>query len=505
MRATLFLLLTIPFTLFAQLPLRLDTSFAQQGVARHSVDPQNEDMISISQAIGVQSDGKIILGGYSDIAGGEGWYFTLMRLFADGSVDESFGINGVSRIRIRNITQGHSLVIQPDDKIILAGTSWGPENGGNSARFALARFTKDGSPDRGFGQNGQVWLSAGSDFDVGNEVLMQLDGRILLIGQSDTGREDSGWGILRLLPDGSFDPTFGTQGKLVLNMGFRHNSGADNALVLPDGQILVSGSSENGARIIRLNPDGTQDLNWGENGFADFPDMLIAMDLAVDSLGRVLCALAYPSQDLAATARLLPDGQTDTGFGQGGVHVFQAFAGRFPAYHQIEVLPTGEIIGFGSIAMRWPNGNDHNTLSLLQYDATGKPETDFGQDGLLQMPICPYDLLDVAAIIMPDQTILLTGACFAENSQEFALVRLTWQAPGYQAVDDLRVYPNPSTGQVLVDVPAELAGEILQIVDLRGRVIAQQIAEAGQNRLSLQSAGMYVVRLQEKGWKVVVR
>jgi uncharacterized delta-60 repeat protein len=125
----------------------------------------------------LQPDGKIV-------AGGEANYdFAVARFHENGSVDSSFGtagklivdINGTSNARIE------SLVLQADGKIVSGGTVW-PYPASND--FALVRFNANGSLDNSFSSDGKVTTSIGSSGDYISELLLQPDGKIIAAGTS---------------------------------------------------------------------------------------------------------------------------------------------------------------------------------------------------------------------------------------------------------------------------------------------------------------------------------
>ncbi|MCA9063581.1 MAG: cadherin domain-containing protein, partial [Planctomycetaceae bacterium] len=98
------------------------------------------------QSVQVQSDGKIVVGGYADIGGV--WEFALTRYNSDGTLDASFGGgDGIVTTDVGpGFDSGRSLTIQSDGKILLAGIS---SNGSNDD-FALVRYNSDGTLDTTF-------------------------------------------------------------------------------------------------------------------------------------------------------------------------------------------------------------------------------------------------------------------------------------------------------------------------------------------------------------------
>ncbi|MDB5872770.1 MAG: hypothetical protein JWQ07_2212 [Ramlibacter sp.] len=168
-------------------------------LARFGADGSLEGQVTIDMgmdndacdSVAVQADGKIVLAGRS------GYEFAVARLNADGSLDTSFDGDGKATVNVEDSeAYAHSMVIQGDGKILLAGVA--------NNQFALARLNADGSPDAGFG-NGGVIRSSIFGIYTGYGVALQADGKILLAG---TGSND--FVLIRYNANGTVDTTFGT-------------------------------------------------------------------------------------------------------------------------------------------------------------------------------------------------------------------------------------------------------------------------------------------------------
>ena len=232
------------------------------GSIDESFDPGVDEYVG---PMAEQADGKILLGGSFTRLGGGGWAATgstrnhIGRLNANGSLDESFdpGANG-----------GVScLLIQPDGKILVAGsfTTIGGGGTGTTTRNRIARLNADGSLDMTFdpGANGEI-----------NALAVQPDGQILVVGRftmlgggtGTTARSRIG----RFNADGSLDTSF--------------NPGANNEVMTvalqADGKVVVGGyfTTLGGGTgttprnyFGRLNSDGSLDetFNPGANSIVE--------------------------------------------------------------------------------------------------------------------------------------------------------------------------------------------------------------------------------------------
>ena len=254
----------------------VNNSFGTGGFARLNADGSTDTSFNrgISsgnvQAIAVQTDGKILIGGGFFISGSNPNF--LARLNANGSLDNTFlpaipntptGPNGgVARI-----------VLQNDGKVIITGTF---DSYSGVQRRGIARVNTDGSLDTSF--NADLSNSGGGSIFA---LVVQPDGKVLLGGTFSQINGVNRNRLARLNADGSLDTTFGTI--------FGQEGGVNAIILQPDGKILVGGSFNSvfGAirrRIVRLNPDGSVDsiFNPGSGANAEI------LALARQSDGRVL-------------------------------------------------------------------------------------------------------------------------------------------------------------------------------------------------------------------------
>ena len=153
----------------------LDTGFHNDGTATTAIGSGADRAYSVA----VQSDGEIVLAGYSN--NGSDDDFAVVRYNADGSLDTGFGTGGKVTTAIGSgIDIARSVAIQSDGKIVLAGYS----NNGSDDDFAVVRYNADGSLDTGFGTGGKVTTAIGSGTDIARSVAIQSDGKIVAAGYS---------------------------------------------------------------------------------------------------------------------------------------------------------------------------------------------------------------------------------------------------------------------------------------------------------------------------------
>lgn len=216
----------------------LDASFGTSGKVTTTIGTSS----SYAYSVALQSDGKILLAGYST---GSNQDFTIVRYQTNGSSDVSFGAGGVVTTDFNsNIDRAYRMAIEPDGKIVLAGTTFT----GSYNDFALARYSSNGSLDISFGTGGKITTAVGSNYDEIHGLSIQGDGKIVAAGHVyDTGFV-SDFGLVRYESDGQLDTSFGVAGKITTALGPSIDR-AEACLIESDGKIVVVGDSSNGFNL----------------------------------------------------------------------------------------------------------------------------------------------------------------------------------------------------------------------------------------------------------------
>jgi uncharacterized delta-60 repeat protein len=212
-----------------------DTTFGNGGQVTTDFDGFNDDAFSIL----VQPDGKLVAVGSAKNP--TTFYdFAAVRYLANGTIDTTFGVAGKVRTDFghADFDQARSAVLQPDGKIVAAGTAiW---NNTLSQPFALARYTSNGTLDTTFSSDGKLFIDFGSFDQTAYKVLLQPDGKIVAAGYPNTESSDSDFLLARVKTNGSLDRTFGIGGKVRTSFGDL-NGGAYGAVLQPDGKIVAVG------------------------------------------------------------------------------------------------------------------------------------------------------------------------------------------------------------------------------------------------------------------------
>ena len=184
-------------------------------------------------------DGRIVA------AGASGGNFALARYNPNGSLDGGFGTGGkVTTDFATSSDTAFALALQADGRIVAAGRAQEPDSQGVDVQFAVARYDADGSLDAGFGTAGTVLTGfAAHSFDVGRNVAVQADGKLVVAGFTQRQQKDPDFALARYSTDGSLDNGFGKKGKVTTDFA-NGNDGAAAIAIQGDGNIVAAGSSQ---------------------------------------------------------------------------------------------------------------------------------------------------------------------------------------------------------------------------------------------------------------------
>ena len=144
-------------------------------------------------ALARQSDGRYVLAGFANVNGQK--RLALARVNANGGLDTSFGQGGT--VTAPFTSSADDVLVQPDGAIVVAGSA----NLGAGAEVLVERYLPDGSVDRSFGGDGIVLtVLAGSSLDTAEGIMRLPDGRLVVVG---TDRSSSGENRYLMLRYGS--------------------------------------------------------------------------------------------------------------------------------------------------------------------------------------------------------------------------------------------------------------------------------------------------------------
>lgn len=445
-----FSLVLVP-TLAAARPGTLVPSFGDGGVVVAKPGPgANEPALGVA----VQSDGRIITAGHHlmrhrpdgtlDPSFGingvallpppAGWPFfavlpddsflvarggdgasAVTRYLSDGTLDSSFGTGGVvTTTLLPNVTE---MKVQPDGKILLAG----------GARMNVLRLEADGSVDTGFGMAGLASHPTAGDYTDG--LALQPDGAIV-VGADVSSPDGGDWVLTRYDATGQVDPSFGVGGLVTADPLGGADDLVSQILVQPDGVVAVGRSINDEYWFVLVRyVNGVIDPTFGVLGVAqanlvqqgaggnEFP-----FDALTDSEGNlVVVGRADTDRRNFAMVRFEPNGTLDANFGTGGT----VLSHPTPA----ALSYTGTVGTDGSIVVAGTGGFfDAEVRTLARYEGAGG-----------DLPRCPHTRDFTCHELPSGGTAMLTMTNGQDDRDEKD--GLAWQWSGIGA----SVFGDPTT------------------------------------------------------------
>jgi uncharacterized delta-60 repeat protein len=332
----------------------------------------------------------------------------------------------------------------PDGRLLVSATV--DSGGAAGTDFGVMRLHSDGTVDSSFGDSGARIVGfdrPGSDnADVARNLVVQPDGRILVVGDAAGGIGGVDMAVIRLTPEGSLDPGFGTGGKttIAFDLGAspeRRNDLAVRLAVRPDGRIVIAGLASTAAgtqmAVARLTSGGVLDTSFDGDGkrTIDFggglADTSVAYKVLIAADGQRMYAVggaSFAGNLDYAVARLLDGGGLDTTFGgDGTVNYGFDIADPFGdvASGAVE-LADGKLLLCGASTVATTHNADFSCMRML---ANGEVDVDF-------LPVViPFDLggpnTDESIDLQIDAQgrVLLAGyATVGKNNYDAALVRM---------------------------------------------------------------------------------
>ena len=345
----------------------LDTTFGAGGRVRTDFP----GLAAVPSAVVIQADGKIV------VAGGAFPLFTflgnfeLVRYNPNGSLDRSFGNGGIVTTTFPEGSYASAVALQPDGKIVAAGTVFVNFIPGESSDtdFALARYNPDGTPDATFGNGGQVSTDFVGLEDDAFSVLIQPDGKIVAVGSANDPATFYDFAAARYLSSGAIDTTFGVGGKVQTDFGDRNFDRARSASLQPDGRIVAAGfaiSQSGGVQnfaVARYTSNGILDTTFSRDGKTqiDFGNCCqSATKVLLQSDGKIITvggSNGESSEDDFLLARLSPRGSLDNTFGIGG-QVRTSFGDLNGGANGAALQSDGKIVAVGfqaTFSNQWSN------------------------------------------------------------------------------------------------------------------------------------------------------
>lgn len=292
------------------------------------------------------------------------------------SKDTSFNSAGKVYLSVWNNNYANCTAVQADKKILVGGSIL--KNDPSTVNsYLVARYNENGTLDNTFANNGLLYSSV-SNSSIIYDMKVLSDGKIMIAGAGDTSAF-----IGKLLPNGSYDTTFGNGGIKALNATYIRD-----LEILPDGSMVAYGDKNGSSYLVKINAGGQLDAGFGTNGEVSskfgYPSLISnAMARQTDGKyiisGAVVINASYPENNQMFLARFNSNGTLDTSFGVNGLLLSSSTAREardlvFTAGGKILVLGEKPYASTSSV-------NPNSMFYLLQFNADGTPDTTFNGTG----------------------------------------------------------------------------------------------------------------------------
>lgn len=458
-----FLLFVLSYPIFAQDGV-IDVSFGGSGIVQTTSVHEAFDMA-------IQSDGKIIVVGSINMGSGND-DMAIVRYNSDGSLDNSFGSNGIVNIDfLGKNDEASSMVIQPDGKIVVVGRAQNSSN--NNSDIAAIRLTTNGTLDNTFGNNGKYQLDVdGYAFDYALDIALQSDGKLVFVANAGTDMFAKS-AIVRLNANGTLDNSFDGDGILkAFSFGSFTISTLHSIALQADGKILIAGSKNNNFSLARLNSDGSLDITYATNGIFSGTDMATNSNLFFQSDGKLVATFSHATQTQVVLVRITQNGNADIDFGNNGkVTTPIGTASTYDFTRDLVIQPNGKILLAGS---SYSSGTASDYL-VVRYHSDGTIDNTFGSNanGIVTTSVASTNEDRGKAIKLQSDGKIVVAGSSCTGSCDFVLLRYnnTQEPTGiYEGYDksSFTIYPNPNKGQFTLH--NEEGGEF-DLLDITGKVL----------------------------------
>src|SRR5438552_2786879 len=345
----------------------LDNTFGNGGKVRTDFP----GLAAVPSSVVIQTDGKIVVAGGAFPLFTFAGNFEVVRYNSNGSLDRSFGNGGIVTTTFPQGSYAFDVALQPDGKIIAAGTVFVDFNPGemSDTDFALARYNSDGSLDTTFGNGGMVTTDFFGNEDDAFSILIQPDGKIVAVGSANDPATFYDFAAARYLSNGTIDTTFGVAGKVSTDFGDQNFDRARSAALQADGKIVAAGFaiSQNGGvqnfAVARYTSNGVLDTTFSRDGKTqiDFGNCCqSATKVLLQSDGKIITvggSNGESSEDDFLLARLNSRGSLDATFGVGG-EVRTSFGDLNGGANGATLQSDGKIVAVGfqaTFSNQWSN------------------------------------------------------------------------------------------------------------------------------------------------------
>lgn len=484
---------------FCQKKVILDTTFSKDGKIRTKLDQR----YASGEAVAVQPDGKIIIGGTSDNF--IKYHIALCRYTKEGIPDKSFGNNGKVIDSVPDGGRITDMALQPDGQILVAGNA--------SDDFLLMRYNADGTRDSSFGKRGDgVVLTNVYHDDAASGIVLQPDGKIVVAGTSAYAIDDIyliSYSVARYNSNGTLDRTFGGSGTVFTPAA----DGSCNGVALQsDGKIVLVGTTlldypldGTGFGIVRFNADGSWDETFSQYGIlvkTSFgSSYAVAEDVVIQPDGKIVVVgtAQIPTADIAI-ARYLSNGTLDSSFAGDGKKRIDLLS-KNEWGHSVALQSNGNIVVGGETADSLYNTNFLFARFRPNGTLVDSLDSELGNDEWCY-----------AIAFQPDGKLVAAGTQSSRRNDAFIVTRYTsekeamllnaTQKNNSVTLQSIRIYPTVVT-EYLHIIGLNASRSVVLITDMSGKILQKETVSNYEYvfNASMLKPGVYNITIVENNTK----
>jgi uncharacterized delta-60 repeat protein len=496
---------------YSQIPGTLDSSFAINGM--QILKPSNG--FENANELVILPDDKIVGVGFTTGPLGD-WDLAAFRLHADGTVDSTFGVNGLTIFDIAgNYDYGNAIYRLNDGKLLIAGGATLPN--WSDIDYFVARLNEDGSIDESFGTGGISQIHADGSEDLFYSLAVQPDGKILAVGQDQRAGQTLIDGIImRLEADGKVDSTFGTNGIVKTDIEYDYSLFRD-LLLNEDGSIIAAGNCANDNYDILLakyDNDGQPDATFGNNGIkvhnlnTGTDDAFAIMRHPID--GRILIGgrIGHGSSKTDMLLMAIDEsGAIDSAFGVDGLSIQDVKSAE--TFTDMTVQTNGKIVMCGTSG---GTGLGSNDWLVARFNEDGTVDSSFGQSGGYTITEAGSFFSEADGVALQSTGRIITVGIAANDNNDMGILAYYGDdiATGMGAIQTsaqstVSAYPNPSSGAFTLTLKTDenMEGDVrVQIINQVGQIMYEHSAELQRgsftqefNENIVTQSGIYLVKV----------
>lgn len=482
----------------AQMPAGIDSTFGTNG---YSVITPSANASTIGRHT-LTPDNKIVVGGYVQ---GTNEDVYVLRTDSNGNPETTFGNNGVAAYDplLGGKERGGAIAVQPDGKMLIVG---GVKTNATYDVLVM-RVDDDGTIDANFANNGVYKMGISGDDDAVKVVVH--NNKIYVGGRSRSAGKYTDGFIIRLNMDGTLDQPFGDAGGFtLLDVNFGDEETLEDFIIMADGSIIAVGRSTDVATrqyVCKMKANGIIDSSFGQNGYFFHTEGTNAakfQSVAVNAANEIFVCGYYEltNSNVAALWKVNANGTLNTTFASGnGRASLNIGTNNDVQFNDLELLDNGDIFLVG--VYRLNGGLLHGLTAVFQ--SNGNINTDYHTQGYEAAPIAQGH----AQMYFGEVTKLKDGNFLMSGMSEDSIGKTSVVLSRYKKVvvsvgksmeiaKDQSIYPNPSTGKIMIKTASKLVSGI-DIYNTTGAKVASvnKGADGSYDVPAQLTNGIYYIRV----------